>query len=69
MIEDMKALSRELKRGKIISETAKIPWTDLQRHFAAGRALSVACGLDLVDTAFAMQEDLDRAKPVSAGNQ
>lgn len=57
MIEDLKAQSRELKRGKIISETAKIPWKDLQRHFAAGRALYVAGELDLVDAAFAVQDD------------
>ena len=57
MIEDMKAQSEELKRGKIISETARIPWKDLQRHFAAGRALYVAGELDLVDAAFAVQDD------------
>ncbi len=57
MIEDLKAQSRELKRGKIVSETAKIPWKDLQRHFAAGRVLYVAGDLDLVDAAFAVQDD------------
>ena len=57
MIEDLKAQSRELKRGKIVSETAKIPWTDLQRHFAGGRVLYVDSRLDLVDAAYAVQDD------------
>ena len=57
MIEDLKAQSEELKRGKIVSETARIPWKDLQRHFAGGRVLYVAGDLDLVDAAFAVQQD------------
>ena len=57
MIEDLKAQSRELKRGKIVSETARIPWTDLQRHFAGGRVLFVDHRLDLVDAAYAVQDD------------
>lgn len=57
MIEDLKAQSRELKRGKIISETAKIPWLDLQRYFAGGKVMVVDPSLDLVDAAFAIQED------------
>lgn len=57
MIEDLKAQDRELKRGKIVSETAKIPWVELQRQFAAGRALYVDVTLDLVDAAYAVQDD------------
>ena len=57
MIEDLKAQERELKRGKIVSETARIPWKELQRHFAAGRALFVSTRLDLVDAAYAVQDD------------
>lgn len=57
MIEDLKAEARELKRGKIVSETARIPWLELQRHFAAGRALYVNNQLDLVDAAYAVQVD------------
>ena len=57
MIEELLRQDRELKRAKIISETAKIPWLDLQRFFAAGKVMQVTPELDLVDVAFALQED------------
>ena len=47
----------ELLRAKLISETAKIAWTELQRFFAAGQTLSVSPDLDLIDVAFAFQQD------------
>lgn len=47
----------ELVRAKLNSETAKIAWSELQRFFAAGQALSVASDLDLIDVAFAFQQD------------
>jgi hypothetical protein len=47
----------ELLRGKLNSETAKIPWSQLQRFFAAGQTLSVAADLDLVDVAFVFSQD------------
>ncbi|MDH3630945.1 MAG: DUF2288 domain-containing protein [Gammaproteobacteria bacterium] len=63
MIEELLRQDRELKRGKIISETARIPWQELQRFFAAGKVMLVAPGLDLVDVAFALQEDdVDQVK-------
>ncbi len=63
MIEELLQQDRELKRAKIISETAKIPWQDLQRFFAAGKVMLVAPELDLVDIAKAIQEDdIERVK-------
>lgn len=63
MIEELLRQDRELKRAKIISETAKIPWQELQRFFAAGKVMLVAPGLDLVDVAYALQEDdVDQVK-------
>ena len=56
-IAELIARDRELVRGKITSETAKIPWLELQRFFAAGKVVRVAAGLDLVDVAHAMQQD------------
>lgn len=54
----------ELIRGKLLSETAKIPWTELQRFFANGSTLYVSPELDLIDVAFAFQRDLaDQVKP------
>ena len=47
----------ELLRGKLNSETAKIPWSQLQRFFAAGQTLFVAADLDLVDVAFVFSQD------------
>jgi len=57
VIEELLRQDRELKRAKVISETAKIPWQELQRFFAAGKVILVAPGLDLVDAAYALQED------------
>jgi len=57
VIEELLRQDRELKRAKIITETAKIPWLELQRFFAAGKVMLVAPELDLVDVAFALQED------------
>jgi hypothetical protein len=54
----------ELIRGKLVSETAKMPWTELQRFFANGSTLYVSAELDLIDVAFAFQLDLaDQVKP------
>ena len=57
MIEELRRQDRELKRAKIISDTAKIPWLELQRFFAAGKVMLVTPELDLVDVALALQED------------
>ena len=57
MIEKLLRQDRELKRAKINSETARIPWPELQRFFAAGKVMQVSAGLDLVDVAYAMQQD------------
>jgi len=63
VIEELLRQDRELKRAKIISETAKIPWQELQRFFAAGKVMLVGPGLDLVDVAYALQEDdVDQVK-------
>lgn len=57
MIEELLRQDRELKRAKINSETAKIPWLELQRFFAAGKVMQVTPGLDLVDVAYALEQD------------
>lgn len=57
MKEDLVQQARELERAKIISETAKIPWQELQRFFAAGKVIWVAGDLDLVEVAWAVQQD------------
>jgi len=57
MIEKLLQQERELERSKIISETAKIPWLDLQRFFASGKVIWIAGNLDLVEVALALQQD------------
>jgi len=57
MIEELLKQERELERARIISETAKIPWLELQRLFAAGKVMWIAAELDLVDVACALQQD------------
>lgn len=63
MIDELLRQDRELVRAKINTETAKIPWRELQRFFAAGKVMHVAGELDLVDAAFALQQDdVDQVK-------
>ena len=57
MIEELLKQERELERARIIGETAKIPWLELQRFFAAGKVIWIAAELDLVDVACALQQD------------
>ena len=44
----------ELIKAKIVSETARINWLELQKFYAAGDVLFVSAGLDLIDVAFAI---------------
>lgn len=50
-----------LRRAKILSETARIPWRELQRFFASGSVVAVEPGLDLVEVACALADD-DKAR-------
>ena len=70
MIEELLRQDRELKRAKINSETAKIPWLELQRYFAAGKVMQVSAELDLVDVAYAIeQDDIEQVQQWTVGNQ
>ena len=42
---------------RILAETAKIAWKELQRFFAQGYALAVSPQLDLVDAAYQVSQD------------
>ena len=46
-----------LLQQDIHAETAKIAWSELQRFFAAGRAIQVSPDLDLVDAALQIAND------------
>jgi hypothetical protein len=47
----------ELLRAKLNAETGKLPWSELERHFARGVVIKVASDLDLVEVALAMSHD------------
>lgn len=44
-------------RLKVNRETARLPWTELIKHFAAGNVVWVANSLDLVDVAVRISHD------------
>lgn len=44
-------------RDKVNRETARLPWTELLKHFAAGNVVWVANSLDLVDVAVRISHD------------
>lgn len=46
-----------LLKGEILCETSKIAWPELQRFFAAGKAIAIAQDLDLVEVALQMSND------------
>lgn len=48
---------REQRRADFLAQTGRIPFAELQRHFAAGKLVSVAVQLDLIDVAVALAED------------
>lgn len=47
----------KMEQAKLNTETALMPWTDLQRFFAQGVVLSVATHLDLLEVATKMSLD------------
>lgn len=49
---------------KINSETARLPWAELQRHFAQGTVIFVSPALDLIDVAVRISHD-DKASIAS----
>ncbi|GAB0147917.1 DUF2288 domain-containing protein [Marichromatium sp. PS1] len=46
-----------LLRAKLNQETARAPWSSLQRFFAQGKVIRVAVGLDLIETALRIARD------------
>ncbi len=55
MDDDISA--EELIRGKLNSETARMPWKELQRHFATGHTLYIDPSLDLIEVGYRMERD------------
>lgn len=44
-------------RNKVNRETARLPWSELMKHFAQGNVVWVANSLDLVDVAVRVSHD------------
>lgn len=44
-------------RLKVNRETARLPWTELLKHFASGNVVWIANSLDLVDVAVRISHD------------
>jgi hypothetical protein len=49
MKQPTKEQTDALLRERLNRETARLPWIELQRHFAAGNVIQVAAGLDLIE--------------------
>jgi len=47
----------EVRKALLNTETARIPWRELQRYFASGAAVAVAAELDLVAVAAEVMAD------------
>lgn len=47
----------EFDKAKIVLETAKMSWIDLQTFFAKGQVIAVSPDLDLVEVAHAISKD------------
>ncbi|MDH5393084.1 MAG: DUF2288 domain-containing protein [Gammaproteobacteria bacterium] len=43
--------------SQLHNETAKLPWHELERHFARGSVIKVVNGLDLIKVAVALTKD------------
>lgn len=57
MTNDVSLQSDEELRTHLHGETSKLPWSDLEKHFARGVLFKVAKGLDILDVAIVMSRD------------
>ena len=65
----------EVLRAKLLGETARAPWNELQRFFAQGLVIQAKAGVDMIEVAMTLAEDdkerfeqflsADEAGPVS----
>ena len=54
---DGKQNPEQLARAKLVGETAKLPWRELQRFFAGGTVIFVSVDIDLVEAAYQLSQD------------
>lgn len=53
----MEPNSREVLYAKLNGETARLPWRELEHHFARGAVIKVEAGVDLVEVATQLATD------------
>ncbi|MCK4864872.1 MAG: DUF2288 domain-containing protein [Gammaproteobacteria bacterium] len=57
MTNDVSLQSDKELRAHLHGETSKLPWTELETHFARGVLFKVAKGTDILDVAIVMSRD------------
>ena len=57
MAVEISELSDDELRAHLHGETSKLPWVDLEKHFARGVVFKVAKGTDILDVAIVMSRD------------
>ncbi|MCW8900786.1 MAG: DUF2288 domain-containing protein [Gammaproteobacteria bacterium] len=57
MANDVSLQSDDELRAHLHAETSKLPWVDLEKHFARGVIFKVALGTDILDVAIVMSRD------------
>lgn len=57
MVNDVSLQSDDELRAHLHGETSKLPWVDLEKHFARGVLFKVAKGTDILDVAIVMSRD------------
>ena len=62
-MNDVSLQTDEELREHLHGETSKLPWTELETHFARGVVFKVEQGLDILDVAIVIaRDDKDRLK-------
>ncbi len=56
-MNDASLQTDEELRAHLHGETSKLPWTELETHFARGALFKVAKGTDILDVAIVMSRD------------
>lgn len=57
MSNDISLQTDEELREHLHSETSKLPWSDLEKHFAQGIVIKVEKGIDILDVAIVIARD------------
>lgn len=57
MTNDVSLQTDEELRAHLHGETSKLPWSELEKHFARGVLFKVEKGVDILDVAIVMSRD------------